>query len=276
MSALITTSPRRFIPRRHYGVGLFGILVCILHLAAIPVALAGLVINLGNISIPEGTTTHNVDVMITGGDAVTDMAAYFQIGDGGPLFGGTAGPKITSIDLSGSIWSAAAGGFIRTDNINYPSQFQELNISLSAAGQTVAGSGKLCRLVLNTAGFSGTYALKMTATLGGNTEFQNGAAVVSTTITNGNLVIGASLPPPVAPPLTILRLPGGTMRLSFPAETGRSYTIQWDNDLTPPWTTINPPLSGTTGDTLLWTDDGSQTGTSPALVPKRFYRVLVN
>jgi hypothetical protein len=234
------------------------------------------VINLGNINIPEGTASYNVDVMITGGDAVTDMVAFFQIGDGGPLFSGAAGPKITSIDLTGSIWSAAAGGFSRTDNITYPSQFQEMNVSLSTAGQTVTGNGKLCRLVINTAGFSGTYALKMTATLGGSSEFRNGASVVSTTISNGNLVIGTSLPPPVAPPLTIQRLPAGTMRLSFPAETGRSYTIQWDNDLTPPWTTINPPLSGSTGATLLWTDDGSQTGTSPASAHKRFYRVLVN
>lgn len=276
MSRYFITIDRRFIAHRRCGAGLGALVACLLHLAAIPAAIAGLVINLGNISIPSGTATYNVDVMITGGNAVTDMVAYFQIGDGGPLFGGTSGPKITSIDLTGSIWSTAAGGFSRTDNITYPTQFQEMNVSLSTVGQSVTGNGKLCRLVLDTAGFSGTYALKMTTTLGGSTEFRSGATVVASSIANGNLLIGTALPPPVAPPLTILRLPAATMRLSFPAETGRSYTIQWDNDLTPPWTTIATPLTGATGTTLLWTDDGSQTGTSPATVPKRFYRVLVN
>ena len=247
----------------------------LLLVAAIPAASAGLAINLGDITIPAGSATCNVDVMVTGGNPVTDMVAYFQVGDGGLLFGGSAGPKITSIDLTGSIWSAAAGGFIRSDTITYPTQFQELNVSLNVAGQTVSGSGRLCRLVLNTAGFSGTFTLKMTATLGGATEFRSGAAVVPAAIVNGNLTIGASLPPPVAPYVAIQRL-AGTMRLSFPAETGRSYTIQWNDDLTPPWTTITPSLTGSTGTTLHWTDDGTKTGTSPALVPKRFYRVLVN
>ncbi|MCX6878621.1 MAG: hypothetical protein NTW21_33120 [Verrucomicrobia bacterium] len=255
-------------------------LVCLLHAMAIPMALAGLSINLGTISIPAGTATHTVDVMVTGGDALTDMVAYFQIGDGGPLVGGTPGPKITSIDLTGSIWSTAAGGHTRTgdmdDNLTYPTQFQEMNVSLNVAGQSVAGNGRLCKLILNTAGFSGTYALKMSATLGGDTTFKHGAATVALAVTNGSLAIGSTLPPPLAPHLTIQRLPAGTLRLSFPAEAGRSYTIQWDSDLTPPWTSINPPLTGATGATLFWTDDGSQTGTSPAAVPMRFYRLLVN
>ena len=230
---------------------------------------AGLVINLGDFEIPPGATTHEVEVMITGGDAVTDMVAYFQVGDGGPLFGGTAGPKIASIDLSGSIWSTAASGFGRVDSLSYPTQFQELSVSLNSSGETVAGSGRLCRLILDTTGFSGKHSLKMSQTIGGDTTFMNGAVTVPVTITDGNPI------EPLAPVVGIQRLAGGVVQLSIPSQAGFKYTIEWDNDLVPPWTRLpSTTMPGNDG-VILWSDDGSLTGSLPSTALTRFYRVVV-
>ena len=245
---------------------------------AVPVQ-AQVTINLGTINIPAGATEHPVDIQATGGATISDMLLFFQIGDGGPLINpsGTPGPKIVRIELTGSLWAGLAGGYEAESTVNYPTQFQELSVAAKTAGQSIAANGTLCRLIIDVSGFSGTYPLLMTATLAGDSAFELNSSPVASQITNGTLSIGGGGgggPAPVAPKVTITRLGNGNVQLSFPSQTGQTYRIHWDSDLTPPWTPISPTLVGT-GSLLTWTDDGSQTGTPPASVPRRFYMISV-
>ncbi len=247
-------------------------------------------ISLGTVNVAGGSTSVSVPIYVTGGDAITDMTAYFQIGDGGILFGGTAGPKITSINFAGSIWGSAPGGFswsaTFTDpdgdpaTVNgTPTQLEELFVSLDVPGQTVNATGLLCTLVIDTTGFAtGSFAFAMKDVYPPDnttsTEFSNGGTVVGTDITNGTLAIGTG-GDPIVPELLIERLGGGTMRLKFASEATFGYTIQWDPGLDEEdWASIAPSLAGT-GSELVWTDDGSQTGLAPSGATRRFYRLLI-
>ncbi len=244
----------------------------------LPVAArADVTINLGTISIPAGATEHAVDIQATGGNSITDMLLFFQIGDGGPLINpvGTAGPKIVRIELTGSLWAGLAGGYEASSTVNYPTQFQELSVAAKTGGQSIAATGILCRLIIDVSGFSGQFPLSMTATLAGDSSFELNSAPVASQITNGTISIGGGGgggPAPVAPKVTITRLGNGNIQLSFLSQLDVTYRIHWDSDLTPPRTAISPTLTGT-GGVLNWTDDGSQTGTHPASVPRRFYMI---
>jgi hypothetical protein len=239
---------------------------------------ADAIINLGMINIPAGATEQAVEIQATGGASVSDMLLFFQIGDGGPLINpsGTPGPKIVRIEMTGSLWTGLTGGFEVNSTVNYPTQFQELSVAAKTAGQSITTNGTLCRLVIDVSGFSGTFPILMTATLAGNSSFEMNGSPVVAQIANGTLSIGngGGGPTPVAPTVTLTRLGNGHVQLDFPTQLGLNYTIHWDSDLTPPWTPLAPSLAGTGGGRT-WTDDGSQTGTPPASVPRRFYMVSV-
>jgi hypothetical protein len=237
---------------------------------------AQVAIKLGTIQIPAGATEHAVDIQATGGHPISDMLLCFQIGDGGPLFspGGTAGPKIVRIELTGSLWAGLAGGYQASATVSYPTQIQELSVATKTAGASVSANGRLCRLIIDAAGCNGQFPLLMSPTLAGNSAFELNGAPVASQITNGTLNLDGGGAPPVAPPVTLTRMGNGSVRLSFPSAVGATYAVHWDADLTPPWTPLAAPLTGT-GGILTWTDDGSQTGTTPASVPRRFYMISV-
>jgi hypothetical protein len=198
------------------------------------------------------------------------MVAMFQIGNGGPLFAGTAGPRITSIDLAGSLWGNNPARYDAFAGAQYPAQLQELSVSLKASGDRVTATGLLCTLRLDTAGFSGTFDLRMKSTVAGHdSSFSLAGVSILPNITNGTLVFGGA---PTAPPLSIARLPGGGISLSFPSTSGVNYGLEWTTNVAGTWTAIPGSLSGT-GATITWTDDGSQTGSPPTTAPRRFYRV---
>ena len=242
-------------------------------------ASADVTINLGTINIPVGATEHAVDIQATGGNSISDMLLFFQLGDGGPLINpsGTPGPKIVRIELTGSLWAGLAGGYEASATVNYPTQFQELSVAAKNAGQSILATGILCRVFIDVSGFSGQFPLSMTGTLAGDSTFELNSSPVASQITTGTIKIGGGGgddPAPVAPTVTITRLGNGNVQLSFPSQTGVTYQIHWDADLTPPWTPISPTLNGT-GGVLTWTDDGVLTGSLPSSVPRRFYQVLV-
>lgn len=252
------------------------LLICVL--GALVSAQAAVVISLGNISLPANTNNCSFDIVVSGGETVTDMVAYFEVAGGGPFYGGQAGPQITAIDFgAGTIWAPVSGGFTAANSVTYPTQLQEISLSLNQPSSQALATGKLCRVTLDTTGFTGgNFTFKMTATVGGNTSFGNGTSAVVSQIANGTLWVGQAppAPVPVAPPVALQRLVNKQVQLSFPTVVGLNYTIQWDSDLVPPWNTLSNPLPGT-GSTVVWTDDGSLTGSSPALSTRRFYRILV-
>ena len=65
----------------------------------------------------------------------------------------------------------------------------------------------------------------------------------------------------------------GTATVSFPTVTGRTYRVMFSPNLLG-WQPASAALPGT-GATLVWTDDGSSTGTPPAGAGLRFYRIEV-
>ncbi|MEO8616243.1 MAG: metallophosphoesterase, partial [Luteolibacter sp.] len=65
----------------------------------------------------------------------------------------------------------------------------------------------------------------------------------------------------------------GTNTLTFTTATGRNYRVMYSNDLLS-WQPVTPAITGT-GAAMLWTDDGTTTGSSPSAAPKRFYRIEV-
>lgn len=253
-------------------------------LAAVPLAAAP-TIGIGTVSVEADRDAVAVPILVSGGDAVTDMTAYFQIGDGGLAFGGTPGPKITGIDFTGSIWEGSSGfsaaATFTGGSSPTPTQIEEVVVSLETSGETVAASGLLCTLILDTEGFAPgeTFELKITNAVPPDnvttTEFTNAGAPVPANLSNGTLVLTDASAPVEAPALSV-ELANGAARLSFDSVNGVTYTIEWNPGLTPTgWTTVSPSISGD-GTRITWTDDGTATG-SPVPVPgNRFYRVTAN
>jgi hypothetical protein len=65
--------------------------------------------------------------------------------------------------------------------------------------------------------------------------------------------------------------------VSFPTLPDRLYTIYYSPTIGPSatWAQAGTAIIGT-GATTTWTDDGSQTGSSPTTVSSRFYEVRIS
>jgi hypothetical protein len=88
-----------------------------------------------------------------------------------------------------------------------------------------------------------------------------------TAAANCGCVALAVAPPPLAPVIGTPTVVNGIFSLSFPTEKGNSYTVQYKNTFTDPWTNLpGMPVSGTGGDLTI-------TDPTAAGQPSRFYRV---
>jgi hypothetical protein len=68
-------------------------------------------------------------------------------------------------------------------------------------------------------------------------------------------------------------LPDKTFLVEFASATNRSYYVQYSSDLKN-WKTAQPAITGN-GSWIEWVDDGQpKTESTPAIAPKRFYRVI--
>jgi hypothetical protein len=144
-------------------------------------AAAALVVDPGVVRAPVGATTVQIPVAITGGDALTDMAGLVEVGS--PP---AAGPSITAISYTGSIWAAAPGGFTPFFTDPPPAATIGPSVSLNTSGQSVPGNGILMTLTVNVAGRpAGDYQVRLTNTLGGSTVFANGPAIVPASFATG-------------------------------------------------------------------------------------------
>lgn len=154
-------------------------------------ASANVVIDVGTHVTGQGEGPVTIAINATGGEQISDMVGYVQIGDGGPLVGGTAGPQITSLSYAGSIWSGASGGFVSFYGSSQPAaQIIDPSVSLQAAGARVTATGKIMEITIDPAAFSpGDYAIKLVGTAGGDTQFLRAGTPVAATVANGILRI---------------------------------------------------------------------------------------
>lgn len=132
-------------------------------------ALAQPVINVGTHQLQADTADQLIHIYVSGGDAVEALNFSAQIADGGSAGGGTDdGPVFTGLDL-------VDGTIFAPNNLG---QFGDsLNPQLAIASTitssgTVSADGLLATLTVDTTGvWSGTYALKLSDTLNGTTDF---------------------------------------------------------------------------------------------------------
>ena len=235
-------------------------------LAWVPSSGAALRLVVGNSTVPSGTNRIQIPILISGGDLLTDMVGVIQLGDGGPLVGGTPGPVLQAITYGGSIWSGAAGGFDTNATIALPAQLYDPNVILRVSGQKVPGQGVLFTLIVDTAGVApGFYELRLGQVRGFSTSFQNGGVDVPATIVNGWIAVGTTFPTNL-PRVSVAPLAGGRARLSWNSEDGRRYRVQWKPAADAAWNDVVTEVSGT-GSDVGWVDEGP--GKS------RFYRVRI-
>lgn len=234
---------------------------------------AALAVRVPVITVPSNTNRVQVPIAVSGGDLITDMVGFIQIGDGGPLVGGTAGPTIAAINYAGSIWTAASGGFSAASSISLSNQLYDPNVSLNQTGQKVTANGLLMTLTVDVAGVPpGRYEIKIRCGAGPDMAFQNAGVFAASSLTNGLLVVGQNPPlTSVRPTVQIQRGINRQLHLTFPSEVGRTYRVQTTPDVVRGvWTDIPGDLLGT-GCQISWSD--ALPPSAPVVSTNRYYRV---
>lgn len=158
-------------------------LLSFLIIASAGTVLAGPMIVVGNHHLAADTPGQQISLLVSGGDAVEGLDFNVQIGDGGAALNGiTVAPVITSVDLlTGTIFAGNNTG--QVDLATLP-LFDAS--TTTTAGGTVAASGLLATLTIDTTGFfGGSWPLELGATNNGPTDF----ALISASITDGTISI---------------------------------------------------------------------------------------
>jgi len=183
---------------------------CLLFSAALP--LEGATITIADVTVPVGTATTDVPVTVIGGDAVTDMVLFIQVGNGGTATGYPPVPMVTAFDFTGSIWEAAPGGFSAASAFSPPDEIPDVSLNLDGIGESVPALGTLVNLTIDTSGMSigESYTLSLTTAFGDVTDLQNVGGRL-----NAELV-GGSVTTPVPEPSTVVLLSlGGLCLLGY-------------------------------------------------------------
>jgi hypothetical protein len=151
----------------------------------------------GNDFLIPNRANQTIQLMVSGGTQVAGLNLNVEVAAGGTANGGTNGPKITTVDMtSGTIFAGNNSG---QQNIStFPSQVYEGSIITSSG--SVAASGLLATLTIDTTGFTGqSFTLQLggfsNGAVSGNTDFATpdpSGNPIPATITNGHVV--ASLP----------------------------------------------------------------------------------
>jgi hypothetical protein len=177
------------------SIALFWALTIVSQCAAV-----GATIDVGIHALSPNTPAQQVSLFVTGGEAVSGLNFYAQVGDGGPelsqvgLPAGEDGPEITSVDLKmGTIFAAAPSP---QDNQAGLPQVAIASIEFTTVGATTTANGLLARLSIDTTGFTaGSWSLRLADVLpqlaGGpyNSDF----AGIPATIVNGSIVVTSTV-----------------------------------------------------------------------------------
>jgi hypothetical protein len=143
-------------------------------------------INAGMHTLAPNMPGQQVQIQVTGGEAVSGIDLFVQVGDGGTTVGGDdTGPKITNLDLvTGTIFASN-----HTDVFTDPAPLIWGATTTTTTG-TVAASGLLATLTIDTTGITtGQFDLILNPPATGPTAFADAAV---TNLTNGLLQIGAA------------------------------------------------------------------------------------
>jgi hypothetical protein len=170
----------------------FGSVLLLLALACSVPHLEAAQITVGQHSLRANQPDQWVSVMVSGGDAVSGLDLFAQVGDGGPeltqfgLPGGKAGPRISGADLlQGTIFQGVSDVPTNLSSPQLP-QTAFYSLALIASKPTVNAQGTLVRLRLDTTGFyGGQWDLRLQdvlpfATFGGphHTNFAGPSAII--------------------------------------------------------------------------------------------------
>ncbi len=167
-------------------------------------------INVGHHDLIANTPNQTIGILVEGGELVSGLDLFVQVGDGGSelaLLGlpeGTDGPALTGVELvSGTIFEGVAD--VPTD-IGSPllDQVAIYTLALLGVPSSVPASGTLATLMVDTTGFSeGTWTLQLSDVLPFPELFgpftTNFAGQPADSIVNGSITI---VPPPVRGDMT--------------------------------------------------------------------------
>jgi hypothetical protein len=139
--------------------------------------------------LAPNTPNQFITIQVTGGDAVSGVDLFLQVGDGGAAAGGDdVGPAITAMDFGGIGIFAANNTGVFTD----ATPLLWGATTTTNPGTTVPANGRLAILAVSTVGItSGRYDLLLNPPSTGPTQFPG----VTTNLVNGWIQIGA---PPTA------------------------------------------------------------------------------
>jgi len=181
-------------------------------------AFAGMIITVGTYDLAPNTPDQTITLLVSGGSQVTGFNLRAQLGDG---LGPNPEPIFQAVDFSGGIWDAfpttVAGG-----PVSGAPQYAQASVVFNATGESVAASGNLVTLTLDTTGlYGGTYALDLANTdIGADSVFiGSGGSDLPATITNGSVTI-VSTPEPAS--LSLLGVGCGVLFLGWLARARRA------------------------------------------------------
>lgn len=156
------------------------------------------VITVGNHSLLANQPGQTIEIFVAGGDSVSGVNFYAQVGDGGPeladfgLAPGTDGPAITAVDLKTNTIFAS----LEENPVTIEAIPQYVNLSLAAEdpGVAVSASGLLATLTIDTTGFyDGTWDLLLGDVLSQLGPYDTDFAPTAATILNGSISVAALL-----------------------------------------------------------------------------------
>lgn len=167
---------------------LFGGVVVVGALAATDAGAA--VINVGSNTVPQNATSAQVNISVTGGDAVTGFNLAAVLGNGTAA---GAEPTFTSVSFAGgTIWDAAANTVTGGPVAGAP-QDAQASVVFNSAGTSTAANGLLVKLFINTTGFApgSTFPLRLGSNEIGNSTFipSGTGGTVTPTIVNGTITV---------------------------------------------------------------------------------------
>lgn len=186
-------------------------------------------ITVGNHGLIPDTSDQKIEIFVTGTEPVLGMNFNLQVADGGPAGGGSIlGPVIKAVDLVSQPGMVFHGN--STTPIDPGSASRIAIRSLITSSGMVTAEGALAIVTFDTTGIAGgTYALKMSATVNGDSDF----AGIPISIVNGSITIPI---PPVPPDISLgVRnvSTGGTMMIevSFDPASGWDHFVQFRDKL---------------------------------------------
>lgn len=113
---------------------------------------AAVVVSAPSVSLPQGTSSVVIPITISGGDQIDAITFDLRIGDGGPVAGGLDVVPITVFDNSLSIFKSTPTGDISTVDTLPSSSSLFINGVVTGDGESIAASGELFRITVNTSG----------------------------------------------------------------------------------------------------------------------------